>query len=544
MTPSAGRTLRGRLPLLLLTLLAFGLRVWGNEYGFPNPDARPDEDRWVRVGLGLLEDPNPRWFQWPTLHGYLLAALYFAWGCVRVYLRGDFPTFHAYMNEDQSVYLADLVLLGRWSSAVIGALAVPAAAWLAERTGPRGSGLVAAALMAVAFGPVRDAHWALIEPLLLLLIIVTLGLTARALDDPTLGRFAAAGVAAGLTASAKYSGLSLAVPIATAVLLARHAEGRSLLGTPLDRRLWIAGAATVLAFIAGSPGIVASFDKFTDAMRVREWSYRDASFDTPPGYIHHALFSLRYSHGVAGEVAGVAALFVLGVRRRERLPLLAYGVATYAALGPARIIPMRYASSVTPCLVVALGWAVIELSRRLPRPAIASVAAAVLLAAEPAYRCLRFDHLLTRTDTRVAAEEWFAAHVPAGTFVATRDSKALRWARPALEERYELAALDESDGAAGLPSGALDGGYVLLQESFTGYAPFTADLHERVRRHGGRVVAVFDPYASGARPRYDPHDAFFVPVAGFAGVRQPGPRLTVYRLEVPGPRGEGPAHSW
>ena len=125
------------------------------------------------------------------------------WGHVRLLL-GHVPSWHAYLNEDPNIYPADLVLIGRGLSAVLGALTVPLTWRLGERLGPRGAGLVAAFFMAVSFGPVRDAHWALIEALLLLGIVATLLLVARALEEPTLGRFALAGLAAGLTASAKY----------------------------------------------------------------------------------------------------------------------------------------------------------------------------------------------------------------------------------------------------------------------------------------------------------------------------------------------------
>jgi hypothetical protein len=85
---------------------------------------------------------------------------------------------------------------------------------------------------------------------------------------------------------------------------------------------------------------------------------------------------------------------------------------------------------------------------------------------------------------------------------------------------------------------------VLLQESFTGYAPFVPELHAAVRRHGA-LVATFDPLSLRARPVYDPHDAFFVPVAGFPGVERPGPRLTVYRIGASNaPPPIDPKHSW
>jgi len=537
-TPAPSPTTpRDRQILIGLTLLAFGLRAWGTTYGFPLPDARPDEDRWVRVGLGLLEDPDPRWFQWPTLHAYLLAVLYAIWGGIQL-LRGQFPSFHAYMNEHQSVYLADLVFLGRLLSSVIGALVVPVTWRLARKAGAgRLAAFCAALFIAVSFGPVRDGHWALIEPLLLLGIVVTLVATVVALERGTLASFAAAGLLAGLATSAKYSAITLAAPITVAVALARLREGRSWVGTLWDRRAWLAGLMTIGGFFAGSPFILVSTRQFYDAMVVREWSYRDASFGTDPGFVHHLLFSLRYSHGLAMELAGLLGIALFGFRTPARAVVSVYGVATYLALGPARIVPMRYGCSVAPAVVLGACWAIEWLAHRRGVPARLPIVLALAMAAEPFYRDVRFDMLLTRTDTRATALDWFAAHVPPGTPVLTRDSKALRWARPPLEDRYELEALPEDDpakAAARIAELAAEGGesYVLLQETYTGYAPFAPALHEIVRRRGA-LVASFDPYAPRAHPIYDPHDAFFVPVAGFGGVRQPGPRLTVYRLMAP-----------
>ena len=102
------------------------------------------------------------------------------------------------------------------------------------------------------------------------------------------------------------------------------------------------------------------------------------------------------------------------------------------------------------------------------------------------------------------------------------DSKALKWGRPDIESRYELVSLNNRRVRIHAAP------YVVLAESPTGYNPWSPETHDFIRREGGVVVAIFDPYAPGARPVYDPHDAFFVPVAGFEGVRQPGPRITIY----------------
>lgn len=518
----AGAVARDRIIVLLLAVLALGLRAWGNRYGFPQPWARPDELRWVRIGLGLLEDPDPRWFEWPTLHAYLLAALYWIWGRIGLLL-GHYPSWHAYLNPDPNGYPADLVLIGRWLSAVIGALTVPATWRLGERLGPPGAGLLAALFMAVSFGPVRDAHWALIEALLLLLIVGTLLLVLRALERPTLGRFALAAIGAGLAASAKYSGVTLAAPIALAVLLARRAEGRSMLGTLWDRRLVVAGALVVAAFVAGSPFMVVSRKEFIDSMVIRQWSYRDASFGTAVGFVHHLVFSLRHSHGLLMEIAGIAGLLWLGWRGAGRMTIVAYTLGTYLAFGPARIVPMRYASSLAPGIVLGAAWLVMELAARARRPRLIIGLLAAALVADPVYRVVRLDRLLSREDTRVTARRWLEANVPPPGPIMSRESKALRWGRPAIEDRYEVVAYGNRLAKRRAAP------WALLAESPTGYIPWAPDI-DAILREVGTVAAVFEPYAPGARPVYDPHDAFFVPVAGFEGVLVPGPRITIYRL--------------
>jgi hypothetical protein len=517
------RGARERALVVALAVLAFVLRAWGTGYGFPQPWARPDEDRWVRIALGLLEDPDPKWFEWPTLHGYLLAGVYWLWGHFRL-MRGDFPSWHAFLNEDPSVYPADLVLLGRLFSALVGTLVVPLTWRLGDRVGPRGAGLLAAAFLAVSFGPVRDAHWALIESFLLAGITATLYTTVAALERPTLGRFVCAGLLAGLTTSAKYSGATLAAPIAVAALLVAGREGRNPLAALVDRRSLAAAAAMVAGFFGGSPYILVSRAQFWGAMVMREWSYRDASFDTPVGWIHHPLFSLRHSHGLPLELAGLVGLFAFGLTSAARATILAYAVATYLALGPARIIPMRYASSLAPAIALGAAWAIVFFAGRTRRPGSFAATATIALCLNPLYRDLRLDRLLSREDTRVTARRWLDTHLAPGERILARDSKSLRWGRPLLEDRYQVVGYSEAavrDRAAP---------WVLVSESFGGYVPWAPEMHALLRQRGASLAAVFDPFAPGARPAYDPHDAFFVPVAGFEGVRVPGPKITIYQL--------------
>jgi hypothetical protein len=350
------------------------------------------------------------------------------------------------------------------------------------------------------------------------------------------GRFALAGLVAGLDTSAKYSGLTLAVPITVAGLLARRVEGRSLVGTLWDPRLLAAAVSMAAGFVAGSPFILVSRAQFMASMAIREWSYRDASFGTAVGFVHHLLFSLRHSHGVVLEVVGVLGLLVLGFRSATRVTVVAYGVATYVALGPARIIPMRYASSLAPCVVLGAAWLLLAVAGPSRRGRLLRVGGLLLLAADPTYRDVRLGLLLSREDTRITARHWLDSRLPAGEKILARESKALRWGRPLLEDRYEVSAfVPRLARRRAAP-------FALIAESPTGYVPWAPEIHA-VLREVGSVAALFDPYGPRARPVYDPHDAFFVPVAGFEDVHLPGPRITIYDLRdrgAPAPPRAGP----
>src|SRR5439155_26734577 len=73
---SAGR--RVRAGLILVMIIGAFLRLWGLQFGLPHPFARPDEEVVVDLALGVLKDPNPHFFDWPTLFAYVTAAVYAA----------------------------------------------------------------------------------------------------------------------------------------------------------------------------------------------------------------------------------------------------------------------------------------------------------------------------------------------------------------------------------------------------------------------------------------------------------------------------------
>src|SRR4026207_2407584 len=65
--------------LLLVAAAAAGLavRFWGLKFGLPVVYSRPDELLLIGVVIGFFRgDPNPHFFEYPTLYLYVLAGVY------------------------------------------------------------------------------------------------------------------------------------------------------------------------------------------------------------------------------------------------------------------------------------------------------------------------------------------------------------------------------------------------------------------------------------------------------------------------------------
>ena len=133
----------------------------------------------------------------------------------------------------------DVFAVARALSAVLGAVAVGLLAWAGARLFDRRVGLVAAALLAVAFLPVHYAHFALndvptLAPVCLALVGIA-GVYARG----RLGDYALAGAGLGLACATKYTAGIVLLPLLAAALVGR--------GPPDARRVGGLVLAGVLA---------------------------------------------------------------------------------------------------------------------------------------------------------------------------------------------------------------------------------------------------------------------------------------------------------
>ena len=511
--------------VLLAAIVAIGaaLRLVPIWFGLPDVRSRPDEETSIGIALAVLGgDPDPHFFNWPTLTMYTFAGVFEAASLI---VRTGARVIRPY----------EYYLLARGWIALAGTATILVLWRLARRiSGPR-TALASAWFLAVAILHVRDSHFATTDVLMTLLLTAALALLVRAVEPRplTLGDarlWAAAGIFGGLATAAKYNAAVIVGSIGAAQLLrVRDAPDRR---TPA---VWLpcfaSLAAFVAAFFAGSPFVLLDYASF----------HRDITFESSHlqagqggillgrGWWYHLVRTLPDGLGIPMFVMAIAGIFVLVPKRpRSSLVLGAFAVAYYAGIGSGYTVFFRYAMPLVPlaCLAAAEGASACGawLAPRIELPATASVALVCALTGAPSLiNAVWMDALLAKSDTRHLASLWLRDHVrpaesigDAGqTYARVPNLPGHLWTYDARTHSFDVAA------------GAIPDWLVLGESPLRTYAEIPPDLRLLAST---RYELAYEARAThGGAAAYDMQDAFFLPISGFKTVDRPGPTIFVYR---------------
>src|SRR5690242_9302962 len=205
---SRGRRIAWGAAVAALLVVAFGLRVWGVKQGLPYAYNADENAHFVPKAIQLFGHGwNPHYFVNPPAYTYLLHLVFAVWYGGR---EGVSNTF--------AVDQGEVFIIARVVSAIVGTLAVWALYLAGARFFDRRVGLLAAALLAVAFLPVFYSHLALNDVPTLAPICLSLWGTAGILRGGGLGSYALAGVGLGLACATKYTGGIVLLPLLAAAL--------------------------------------------------------------------------------------------------------------------------------------------------------------------------------------------------------------------------------------------------------------------------------------------------------------------------------------
>lgn len=561
-----------RWGLAALVAVGLGLRLWGIGFGLPHPLCRPDEavlvHRALAVGGG---DLNPHFFNYPSLHIYLLAAslgLHCAAGLAAGVYAGSQDFLFSYLADPTAIFLT-----GRLLTAALGTATVVLAYLAGRRLGGERAGLCAAGFLALAFLHVRDSHFATVDVPATFWILAAYVLCWRYLETGRRRDLWWSAAVLGLAVSTKYNAALFAPALLAAPLL------RCRSGTATARGRWreAAGAGAVVAgaFLLGTPWVLLDPSAF----------WRDVAFEgghfasghlagshlahpQGAGWLYHLLVSLWHGPGWPVALLGWAGMAWLARRRHPEDLVLLLGAGLYFAVsGSGRTLFLRYALPLVPLLCVAAGVLIGRLGRRW-RPGWV-VAAAALVALPGALASWQVDRLLATDDTRLLAARWLEEHVPDGSVVAFTGSEYghpyLRRSRQWVSERFEelrragaparrlALQLEWADRLPGpsyyavelRPAGVTPLSSVrdlrsLPQVRAAGVEWLVVGKHPLAYSHVDAALArdlaalepavAFDPFKGAGSPRYDPIDAFYIPYAGFDGVVRPGPAVRIYEI--------------
>ena len=402
---------------------ALALRVWGIGHGLPHVYNADENAHFVPRAVGMFgQSFNPHYFVNPPAFTYLLYLVFeLRWGSREVV--GDL-----FAADRTSVFE-----LARVVAALLGTAAVGLLLWAGRRLLGAAAGLVAAALLAVAFLPVHYSHLALNDVPAVAGVCLTLVGVAGIYRRNRLRDYALAGAALGLACATKYTAGILLVTVVAAGLLAPVAGARV-------RGLALAGALALVAFLVANPYAVLDFAAFRADMSRQSESSGDGGgklgLSTDSGVLYY-LGTATWGLGWLPALAALGGAVGLVLRDRRLAGVLVPAPLLFLAfMGAQDRFFARWLLPVYPLLCLLAGWAAVAaaawLAARLRwRPAPVAGALGLLLCLQGLVFSIHNDVVLTRPDTRELARAWMVDNVPIRSKVVVEPFLPAAWAADA-----------------------------------------------------------------------------------------------------------------
>jgi hypothetical protein len=408
----AESTWRGRAPALVLGLIlvvAAGLRLWSLNNGLPYAYNLDERAHFVPHAVAMTGgDLNPGYFINPPALTYLLAAF------LSVIHLGGVEEWFA--TDPRGVFLAARVVAVAFGVGAVAATYAAGREWFG-----RTAGLVAAAIMAVAFLPVFYSRLALNDGPGVLPCALALWSAAIVLRTGSRRALLAGGAGVGVAASLKYSDGAIVVALVAAAFLSPELSFKQAF-----KSLVLAGLISIAVVIVTNPYLFADWGTFThDLDRQRKFASGEPLLGQPErnGWWYYVTSS-RWALGVVPgllALAGGIALLVKG-RRREAVVLGSLIVLYWLYMGSQSRFYARWMLPLYPALAILAAYACTLIKLR------AAFGALVALALIPSiFTTARNALVLGREDTRTITRDWLVANVPRDTRVAFEPIAPTEW---------------------------------------------------------------------------------------------------------------------
>jgi 4-amino-4-deoxy-L-arabinose transferase-like glycosyltransferase len=423
--------------LVLVLVVALGLRLqgigWGLPYNFVNPDEGTVVPKAVHIALGYL---NPEFFYYPSFFFYLLAGAYWVVAPFWWLFTGDWIVSQGAFVVDSGPH----VLIARLLVVCLGTVSIYLVYRLGAAAYGRWTGLLAAVFVAVEPLHAKYSHMAVTDvPAMAISLLALLLLLNAAQGRPR--RLLWGAVAAGLATSTKYNLGMLVLPATVAGLYAVQPAVRTLglrgmialraRVRVLVRRVYL---PMLLAFVAGSPYVLVDLPHFVhDFLRQGHIVKR--------GWLGFEQIGNTYWYNFSVNLAGALGLVLLALAlggvalafwRRTRFDLMVapYLVVTFLYVSSWKELADRYVLPLVPLLLLLGARLCVTALGRRPaarrhvvralRPALTSALAVTVIAAAalPLSDSIAYNRSLAGQDVRLTAKDWVERNIPIGSLIA------------------------------------------------------------------------------------------------------------------------------
>lgn len=448
--------------ILIILFFAVLLRVWGLNFGLPYP-LHQDEpiivNHAVAYGSG---DLNPHFFIVPPLCSYLLFACYIVYlgaGMLLGLFSGTDSFALSFFTDPTHFYLIARVLLGL----IPGALAVLLTYILYKKLFASRGAWYASLVMAVAFLPVANSHYAYGDNMMVMSILLAYVSMANIMKEPSLKNYLTSGAILGLAVGIKYNAGLLVFSFIAAHIAAVNFKGWNAKKTFFSGYLYLAALAALLVF---SISILFDWPSMLEGIqKIRTMNIHSLGMSFWQWAIHHIKFSL--TEGMGEYLLSAGLLGFLAILWKEKLSVkvffFAFPLAYYGHLVFASQRFSRYSLSLVPFLAIGAAFLIFNVlmplsGKRLWKAAVAVLAAVLVI--PTAVKSVKADALFAAGDTRSISAEWIEENLPAGSKIAV-DHTAFRprisQTPQQLKDKYELT--NEQKGLKGVKDKKL--GYML-----------------------------------------------------------------------------------
>jgi len=420
-------------------LLAFLLRIYGI-WNADHSDEYNEVFEALRVCSGHLN--LERWAK--RFYLYVLSVEYGSF-----YLLGRlFHMFSSPMDFAANVVrdLSPLLLLGRTTSAFLGAASVFLTCRIATVLGWSGAGLLAALFFCLNTAHIEVAHFARVDATLGFLVLLSFSFIAAILRQGPSSRtrdYMLAGLFAGIAFQTKAPAIVLVIP-----LLFAHFTGKASLQFReilLDKKLLCCALFFILGLVIGNPAVLAAPRKFLLHLLGMGKVYVTPINETQSEHIGFVAYII-YFYREMGWALSLLAFYSLCratlSRSKEEILLLSFMLPFYLIMGASRFLvspsymvpfmPFLYLLCARHLMVSIVAWPMYPAARR----ALALFLCTVLLL-QPAHNVWRLELSFSGKNTRLLAKEWIEANIPSGSKILMDSGKSINSFAPAIAENRE-----------------------------------------------------------------------------------------------------------